>query len=439
MSGVMDFRIRIFDPEVLSALRLTLIWSGVALLPAYAAAMALASMSRGRGLRPLRGLAVLPGMFYAWVVLVLLRHLAPDFRFSMIAVALAWILAGIPYLAVTFSEGIGDLDPRNREAMMSLGASRLRLWWHHDLLQTLPVQASALLQQLWHILTSFSIVMILGGGPPHETLEVAVYTSMRLDRVDPGLAAALAFWQALILISLRIMIRRFRAAPVTGFSPRHAGERTGRSLVVVFISIAALVLLLATRQDPQEWMRPLLTSVSLAVLSSTGALIIALAAYFSGWRGVAEIGAWVSPMILSWICWSISMRWSLGSLPMLVLIQSVLFSPWFARTIFPLLDRKRTGEIEAARLLGAPAASAWILVEWPRVRGPVLSVAGWVAALSVMEVSSVMWFSRGDFDTLSSWVQNLFLRFRIDEAGVGFAILALLAYALLWLTEKGGK
>ncbi len=435
----MDYRIRIFDPEVLSALRLTLVWAVVALLPAYASAMVVASMSRGRGLRPLRGLAVLPGMFYAWVVLVLLRRFAPDFRFSMVAVALAWVLAGIPYLAVTFSEGIGDLDPRKREAMMSLGASRLRLWWHHDFLQTLPVQASALLQQLWYILTSFSIVMILGGGPPHETLEVAVYTSMRLDRVDPGLAAALAFWQALILISLRFAIRRLRSAPVTGFTPRHAGERTGRSPVVVWISMFAMVLLLATRQEPQEWIRPLFTSVSLAVLSATGALLLALAAYFSGWRGLAEIGAWISPMILSWICWSVSMRWNLGSLPVLVLIQSVLFSPWFARSVFPILDRKRTGEIEAARLLGAPAASAWIHVEWPRVRGPVLSVAGWVAALSVMEVSSVMWFSRGDFDTLSSWVQNLFLRFRIDEAGVGFAILGLLAYAFLWLTEKGGK
>jgi thiamine transport system permease protein len=303
----------------------------------------------------------------------------------------------------------------------------------------LPVQASALLQQLWYILTSFSIVMILGGGPPHETLEVAVYTSMRLDRVDPGLAAALAFWQALILISLRLAIRRLRSAPVTGFTPRHAGERTGRSPVVVWISMFAMVLLLATRQEPQEWIRPLFTSVSLAVLSATGALLLALASYFSGWRELAEIGAWISPMILSWICWSVSMRWNLGSLPVLVLIQSVLFSPWFARSVFPILDRKRTGEIEAARLLGAPAASAWIHVEWPRVRGPVLSVAGWVAALSVMEVSSVMWFSRGDFDTLSSWVQNLFLRFRIDEAGVGFAILGLLAYAFLWLTEKGGK
>ena len=133
------------------------------------------------------------------------------------------------------------------------------------------------------------------------------------------------------------------------------------------------------------------------------------------------------------------MRFRLGSLPVLVFIQSVLFSPWFARTVFPLLDRRRKGEMDAARLLGASPLRAWIGVEWPRVRGPVLGVAGWVAALSVMEVSSVMWFSRGDFDTLSSWVQNLFLRFRIDEAGAGFAILGLLAYAFLELTGKGGK
>ena len=133
------------------------------------------------------------------------------------------------------------------------------------------------------------------------------------------------------------------------------------------------------------------------------------------------------------------MRWGLASLAVLAFIQAVLFAPWFARTVFPLLDRRRRVELEAARSLGATPVNAWIRVEWPRVRGPVLSVAGWVAALSVMEVSSVMWFSKGDFDTLSSRVQNLFSRFQIDEAGAGFAILCLLAYAVLWLTEKGGK
>jgi thiamine transport system permease protein len=442
MSGVMDFRLRIFDAEVLAALRLTLIWSGVSLFPAYLVSLAIASLSRGRGLRSLRGFAVLPGMFYAWVVLVLLRHAAPDLRFSMFAVACAWVLAGIPYLTVTFSEGIGDLDPGNREAMMSLGASGWRLWWHHNFIQTLPVQASGLLQQLWHILTSFSIVMILGGGPPHETLEVAVYTSMRLDRVDPGLAAALAFWQAVILLAVRWAIGRLKSGPVSGFMPRHAGERYGKSSARRW-GAAALILaipaLLATRAEPGAWIAPLWSSLMLAVLSATGALVLSMGAYFSGWRWVAELGAWVSPMVLSWVCWSVSMRWGLASLAVLAFIQAVLFAPWFARTVFPLLDRRRRVELEAARSLGATPVNAWIRVEWPRVRGPVLSVAGWVAALSVMEVSSVMWFSKGDFDTLSSRVQNLFSRFQIDEAGAGFAILCLLAYAVLWLTEKGGK
>lgn len=439
MSGVMEFKVRIFDPEVLSALRMTLIWSAAALIPSYILAMALASYSRGRGLRALRWFAVLPGMFHSLVVLVLLRHLAPDLRYSMVAVALAWILAGFPYLAVTFSEGIGDLDPKDREAMMSLGASGVRLWWHHDFLQTLPVQATGLLQQLWYYLTSFSIVVILGGGPPNETLEVAVYSSMRLDRVDPGLAVGLAFWQAAILVLVRGWIGRFRSGPVHGFTPRHAGERTARNVPLAIGAGVALVLLLVTRPEPREWIGPLLTSVILAFFSATGSLVWACGAYLSGWRFLAEIGAWVSPMVLSWVCWTASIRFSFSSLPVLVLIQSLLFAPWFARTVFPLLDRSRKTEIDAARLLGAGPVSAWMRVEWPRVRGPVLSMAGWVGALSVMEVSSVMWFSRGDFDTLSSWVQNLFVRFRIDEATSGFAILCLLAYIFLWLTEKGGK
>src|SRR5690606_31771253 len=42
--------------------------------------------------------------------------------------------------------------------------------------------------------TSFAVVLILGGGPPHATLEVAIYQSLRFD-FDIGRTVTLAMVQ----------------------------------------------------------------------------------------------------------------------------------------------------------------------------------------------------------------------------------------------------
>ncbi len=425
------------DPVTLSTVLLTLRYSVTALLLSWILSHFLIRVLPKGALRHLRGLLVVPGFFYALVTLFLLRALGVQDRYSLNSVLIAWVLAGVPYLILLLHEGLLDLDPREREALQSLGANRIQEWFYFDFMRTLPLQVSGLLQQFWLYLTSFSIVMILSGGPPNETLEVAIYTSMRLDRINLTHALGLAFWQGLILVGLRLILKRKALRVGIEWSGVFGGLRGGSrwkipSLLLVMVGGGLFI-----QDRPLEWVSVILNSILLSGGVVMASLAFSLSSYFAGLGAVAELGAWVSPILVSLGVWQqFGFVWN--PLLSVTLIQSVLFAPWIARSVFPMLKRVRVAELEAAESLGASPRRAWLLVEWPRIRPALFGVLGLIAAFSLTEVTTVMLFSRGDFDTLSSFTQNLFSRFRIQDAAFGFLIMLGLSYLLLWISEELG-
>jgi len=437
--------------EALSILRLTVVHSGVALVISWAAAWGWLLIAGARGLGVLRFLSVLPGMAYALAVVLVLRGLRVENPYSMRSVVIAWVLAGIPYLASGMAEGIRDLGIRRREALKVLGARPWQVWWHHEFRGTAMVQVSLVLQQLWFYLTSFSLVLILGGGPPSETLEVGIYSSVRLGNPDFSKAMALVVLQAGLLLLVRGFARGVQSRIQ---SPRALGEgfgvqsdRLGRMAVGVLIlgllgASVGLGLDLGTGNGSAsremilgDFAGPVGMSLGLGAMVVLLTSVFAISSYLSGLKFLAGMGTWTSPVMISLSVWNLS-GFLLPSWWNVALIQSVFFAPWFARSVFPLLDRTQKPELEAARALGAKPWVAYWQVEWPRIRGAVIRSLGLVFALSVTEVTSVMLFSRGNFDTLSSFSQNLFSRFRIEEAAFGVLLMLLMASAALACGEE---
>lgn len=435
-----DFFTSLFSRDSAFVLILTIGSSLIALFSSFVFAWILVLALRGRGGGGFRLLSVLPGMAYALVVLATLRTLGVQPRYSMASVIFAWILAGTPYLASVFSRARADLDPRNGEALRSLGASSFLRFWHHDFLGTRGAQVEALLQQFWLYLTSFSLVLILNGGPPNETLEVSIFTSMRLGEPRLGRALAYALIQSSLLVLLRIALNRLQGkeAEGPGVVEWGSGFRRSRSGLLVGIVIASVfvVRMGSDLESVDGFLKPLGFSVLVGVFASSGAVALSLSSYFSGMRWISNLGAWLSPVLLSLSIWQV-FSGVFTPLSNVVLIQSLFLAPWFSRAVYPLLDRVRNGELEAARTLGADRFHAWMGVEWPRIRGGVVSTLGVIFALSLSEVSSVMLFSKGSFDTLSSFSQNLFTRFRLDEAAFGAVLLLLLSLGSIWVTEEG--
>lgn len=430
----------LLDSETLGTLSLTLRYSVLALLASWLISLSLVEFKSKAFYSVFKFFWVMPSFAYALMVLFTLRLLQVQDRYSMHSVFFAWVLAGVPFLSLAISQARADLDPREKEALQSLGARPFQVWVHLHFVRILPSQFQALLQQFWLYLTSFSLVMILSGGPPNETLEVAIFTSIRLDQVNLARALSLSIWQAAILVGLRLGLQfLYPSHPTVGleWGIQSAPEKQ-KWIKRIFgsISLVLLILIVQTRDLNLDGLLPsLLTGIGLAVLVSFSTFAFCVLCYRSGLRFIAEMGAWISPMVLTLAWWKL-VAFQTPAILSCTLIQVVLFSPWIARTLFPLLDRARVFELEAAQSLGASPAQAWLQVEWPRVKDAVWFSLGLLFFLSINEVTAVLLFSKGDFEPLSVWVQNAFFRFRIEEGLVGTLILIFISYLAM---DRGSK
>jgi thiamine transport system permease protein len=439
---VVDLAKELVSSETIYTLLITLQYSGLALLISWGLSLLFLFAKRKVIFSFFQFLWVLPGFAYALVVLSSLRWMGVSQRYSMLSVMLAWIIAGTPYLTLTIENAIRDLDFREKEALQTLGAGPLRSFYHFEFLRTFPAQGFALLQQFWLYLTSFSLVMILSGGFPNETLEVGIYTSIRLDHIDLNHAFALGIWQMLILIPLRFILNCFKAVPqATEWTQKKAPNSfRSRKLILPLIIVMLIVVPLLTvfshldALDTSGMAGAFYQSLALAILVSFSSVFLVFALYYLKLGILAETGAWISPMLLTLLWWK---TFGFVILPFFnaFFVQVILFAPWIARALYPILKRVRVHEIEAARSLGCTCFQSWKLIEWPRIRETVSFMASLVIALSFTEVTSVLLFSQNNFQTLSVWVQNSFMRFRLEEAGLGTCILIAVSYLSLKLGQ----
>jgi thiamine transport system permease protein len=72
--------------------------------------------------------------------------------------------------------------------------------------------------------TSFTLVLVLGGGPAATTLEVAIYQALRFD-FDPGRAVLLSFIQVGLTLMVMLVLKLFSVPTEEG---QTSGGRTSR-------------------------------------------------------------------------------------------------------------------------------------------------------------------------------------------------------------------
>ncbi len=423
--------------EWVHVLKITVVGSMFALVSSWLCAWVLYVVMRQKGRVFFRALVTLPGFALALLVLFSLRKLGISEVYSFRSVVIAWSVAGSLYLLSGLQSATLDLDPRGREAMQSLGASPFQSLLNHEFFGTLSLQKTLLLQQSWFLFTSFSLVLILNGGPPNENLEVAIYTSLRSGGLDWSRALAFAVTQSALLIGLKAIERCWAVQGRSGIEEWGASERfLGRGRWGVWLGVGLVLLLLSSSgHDPRDFEEPLFNSILIGLGVMILTIVFSASCYFSGMRFLSEVGAWMSPVVLALSIWNL-FGFQLHPMLNVIGVQTLLVTPWFCRGVFPLMDRKRAFEVEAAQVLGASSFRAFFEIEWPRIRRGVAQSLGTVFALSLAEVTSVMLFSRGRFETLSSHTQNLFSRFRLDEASFGVMMILMFSFLSSVLSEE---
>ena len=409
--------------------------------------------------------------------------------FGLKAVVLAHIFFNAPLMIRVFLPRILSVpDTHWRLArMMGMTAWQQGRWIEFPAMKPLILPMVGLV--FLFCFSSFSLVLMLGGGLRVTTLEVEIYSALRIA-FDLPMAVALTLLQ--VGMALGVLVVLLRLAPrqsrwnqpiMTMRAPcddiLSANNFSLKTLDIFMIAILVLLLILplaalawrgvsgdvlAVLASAHFW-RAMGNSVGIAVAS--GVLVVGLACVLAETRtqltlrfpspltrgGVAllEMGVMVYlvvPAIVMGTAWFILLRGVadvFAVAPFLVLVANVMLGLPVAYRLLIGKWLAMRGRDERARL--AYGLQGWNLRGWRGVRFltiPLMGreiglIFGLAMAMSMGDLGVIALFASADFTTLPWLLYQQAGRYRVDEAAVTALMLMLVVSALFALGNGLGK
>lgn len=443
----------LFDPEILAAVKITLVQSFISAVLATLIGTALAFLlpRSSRWTRVLLGAPFgVPAVVAAaaWTLI-----LPASIAFSLRAVIVAHVFFNAPWVALWVNEALGHINAVELEAAATLGASRGRIFREVLLRQLWPTIGSVFTQVFSFCAMSFILVMILGGGPPVETLETTLFAKIRSGGLDLHGAAACAFWQILITLVPWLILRGQGVRRLeTGRSWRKLPP-PNRGLSILGLGIAVFFLLPYATLFRGVHFSPVLSDPEvLASLKVSAKLALATALLT---LAISGLGVWgenrspwfskfgstllvlpsgISVMVLGLGFFVVFGKWIDPFSPSLwpvIILQTVFFVPIAFRVFQPVgRSRDRSGW-DAALTLGASPLDAFRFVEWPRWRKPVFGMFFLIAGAALGEVAAVSLFYNEDRIPASLLISRWVGHYQFEDAQSLSVILLLLSVSLI--------
>ena len=461
LEGLYDFSgaASAFDPYLLRVVRFTL-WQALlstllSVVPALFVARALSRHPRfpGRGLiLQLFALPLaLPAIVAALGILALYGS-AGYFSglfggrnwpgiYGLPGILVAHVFFNLPLATRLFLEALGTVPANQWRLASQLGmggrpAFRLIEW--PALRAALPGVAGLVFMLC---ITSFTIVLTLGGGPAATTLEVAIYQALRFD-FDPARAVTLTLLQIALTFAVVLALTRLGANTVGDANLPVAPRRyLFASPAETWLNAALIVLALLFVAGPMAATvaaglgadlgrlagesavrQATLTSVVLALLSALLAVAMSLALIAArqalalkrqdGRRTLLEhatdTGAGfvlVVPPIVVGAGWFLLLRtvsdvFAIAPV-MVVAVNAVMAMPFAIRAMRPTYDAASERHEKLCAQLGISGWSRLWLIDWPSLRRPLATGFAFAMALSLGDLGVIALFGSDSVQTLS--------------------------------------
>ncbi|MEZ5833620.1 MAG: thiamine/thiamine pyrophosphate ABC transporter permease [Dongiaceae bacterium] len=399
----------------------------------------------------------------------------PDI-YGLGGVVLAHVFFNLPLAVRLLLPGWHSIPVESWRLSAQLGMSNwsvFRLIEWPMLRRYLPLAAATIFMLC---VSSFAIVLALGGGPGAATFEVAVFEALRFE-FDPPKAAVLALGGlALNLVCLALAQGAIGDAAIgSGWRVREQdwGRRGLGARLLDALLIGAAVLLLAgpvaatlfdgvrgLGQATLDWSlvtRATLISIGLAVPAAIMTLMLALpmvlaeaAARAAKPRRAALLRfalilpIAVSPMALGLGCFLI-LRLTLDGMPRavvgIVLLNAVMVVPFAAAILRPAIDRARARHDHLCRALGIVGWSRWRLIDWPILRPSIGTALAMAAAMALGDLVGIGLFGDARLRNLTLLLYDQLGTYRMSGAAVVAALLMLLIFVLYQAIERlvGGR
>jgi thiamine transport system permease protein len=311
--------------------------------------------------------------------------------------------------------------------------------------------------------TSFTLVLLLGGGPAATTLEVAIYQALRFD-FDPQRAIALSVLQiavTAVLLGLLAFLPSPEAEiaslgrPVRRFDGKRVGARLWDGAAIIFavllvglplvaITVSGLGADLPRLLSAPIFLRAAATSLAIAAFSAT-LVVLCCFAIIGARQAVgskrhaaqplrllsATLGAGSSlvllvPPVVLGSGWFLLLR-PFGDVsfyaPVLVaLINMLMALPLAMRVLEPAFTSHflRTSRLSAS--LGLQGLTRLRFADLPVLRRPLLMAFSFAMALSLGDLGAVALFGSENFVTLPWLVYSNMGSYRTNDAA-GYAFI----------------
>lgn len=401
----------------------------------------------------------------AGVVNTLLRWLdLPEISiFGLGGVVLAHVFLNMPLATRMLMQGWLAIPGERLRLAESLGFGSGAYFRHIELPMLRAVLPGAVLAVFAICLTSFAVVLILGGGPAATTVELAIWQAVRLD-FDLPRAATLAVMQVVACGLAVGLASLFTSGPVFGAGldrpgrlPAPGGWRRGLDAAVIALACAFLagpLLAVALRGLPglmalpeQVWPAAL-SSLMVALLAAPLAVFSALGLALGHARGqrwlepVAMLPMAGSQLVLGTGLFLLVFPWispARVTLPVTVLVTAVMALPFAYRILAPEVRALTAdyGRLAASLGLSGRAALRWLIL--PRLRRPLGFSLGLTAALAAGDLGVVALFATERGATLPLIVSRLMGAYRMEQAAAAALVLVGLAFGLFWIFDRWGR
>lgn len=309
-------------------------------------------------------------------------------------------------------------------------------------------------------LSSFAVVLILGGGPAATTIELAIYQAFTFE-FDLATAATLAALQLVIVTGAAVLaLRAARGNGVgAGLDRPFSTWSVSRWLAVqdaLILTGAALFvglpfLMLVVRGLPSVALMPVavwqaaLTSLAVSLVSMALAVALALALALPRRDAIESVGLMAlaaSPLVLGTGLFLLLRPFTFPGnhvLAITAVVNAASALPFVLRSLSPDL---RAAEAGYGRLADSLDLTGWARLRWlilPRLRRPLGFGAGLAAALSMGDLGVIALFPPPDTATLPLQIYRLMGAYRMEDAAAASLLLVVLSFGLFAIFDRMGR
>lgn len=382
-------------------------------------------------------------------------------------VILAHVFLNLPLAVRMLLQGWSAIPAERIRLAQSLDLGAHARFRHLELPMLRLVLPGIVLAIFLICLTSFTVVLILGGGPKATSVELAIYQAIRFD-FDLGRAAVLAAIQFGLCASAVLLAGRFTAdSTLLGqgldrsvLLPADKGLQAfldaGWILLATVFLFAPLTIVIwrgiagITDLPLSVWyaaLTSLLMALATAALTGLCTLALGFASTQQSLISKATETAGMLPMAASGLVLGTGLFILLHpfispdsvAMPIAVLVNSLMALPFALRLILPAWRQAEATQGRLADSLDLQGFDRFRVAIYPRIKQPFGFAIGLSAALAMGDVGVIALFSSDQGATLPLQVWRLMGAYRSTQAEGAALLLVILSFGFVFMFDAWGR